>query len=70
MKKEVKEIITKWAVIWKRDRKILSLYGIKKTNIVSIDRETAAIFNRKSEAEKWRAKNNDWEVVLVEIKII
>jgi len=75
-----KEIIKKWAVIWKRDKNILALYRMKKTDIISIEWEATtgdygifnslAVFDKKSDAERWRAKNNDWETVLLEIKII
>ena len=70
----------KWAVIWKRDKDILALYRLKKTDILTSEWEATIgddgifssymIFDRKTDAEKWRAKNTDWEVVLVEIKII
>ena len=46
-KKELLNKKKKWAVVWKRNKKILSLYGM--------------------EAEKWRSKNTDWEVVPVNI---
>jgi hypothetical protein len=78
MSKEIK--FKKWAVIWKRDKVILDLYSMKHTEICTDEWEATTgenhvfnsemIFESKSQAEKWRGKNSDWEVVLVEIKII
>ena len=76
----MKETFKKWAVIWARDKKILALYGMRKTVIIQEEWESTTgdsgifdscmIFEKKSDAEKWRNGNKDWEVVLVEIKII
>jgi len=70
----------KWAVIWKRDKNIIALYNMKETDIcVGEVKETTGdgeilnplmIFERKIDAVKWRAKNKDLEIVLVEIKIL
>ena len=67
-------------MIWKRERSILNLYGMKKTAICTDEwnptREESEkhnsymIFETRKEAKKWMANNHDWEVVLVEIKII
>ena len=75
-----KENFRKWAVIWKRDKNVLVLYGMKETSICVVewkdtigDRgifESCMIFEKRIDAEKWRAKNTDWETVLIEIKII
>lgn len=63
----------KWAVIWKRDKKILALYGFRKTSVVTGEWEPTTgkkqeytsymIFETKVEAENWREGNTDWEVV-------
>ena len=69
----------KWAVIWKRDKKILNLYGMKETHILSVEAQKTtsdrdildlfAIFNTKKEAINWKRKNDDWEIVGIIIKL-
>ncbi len=76
MKKQIK----KWAVIWIRDKNILGLYGMKKTDILTGEWqettgdkaifESCMVFNRKIDAEKYKGTNKDFEAVRVEIEII
>ena len=71
MKKEI--IKNKYAVIWKRDKILLSLYRMKKTKIlknewISTTGEkeiftSCMIFETKREANNWRGRMKDWEIV-------
>jgi len=73
----MREINKKYAVIWKRDKKILALYGMKKTRILHDEWQSTTgdndiftsymIFDKKSDAERWRGNNADWEVVPIKI---
>lgn len=71
---------TYWAAIWKKDKKILALYGMKETEILKEEWEASTgndgiftsymIFETRVEAEKWIGKNRDWEVRKVKITIL
>lgn len=73
----MKKSIIGWAVIWKRNKKNLALYGrrLKETKILTWEGTTGdwgaftscMIFNNRNDALKWRGKNKDWEVVKVRI---
>lgn len=63
-----------WAVVWKKEvAKEECLYG-KDTIVLADDRCTGVtvdfpIFERKADAEEFRANNSDWKTVPVTISV-